>query len=72
MLALKDATFRLLRIYLFQLVLGINSDGFSDIHQFNLTFDVFRTIYEVRMTLLYILFRTTLFFKMLMSYFCCM
>ena len=54
MLALKGATFRLLRIYLFQLVLGINSDNFSDIDHFNLTVDVFGTFYEVRMTLLYI------------------
>jgi len=55
MLALKGATFRLLRIYLFQLVLDIKSDNFSDIRQFNLTFHVFGTIYEVRMTLLYII-----------------
>jgi hypothetical protein len=55
MLVLKGATFRLLRIYLLQLFLGINSDNFSDIHQFNLTFDVFGIFYEVRMTLLYII-----------------
>jgi len=55
MLALMGATFHLLRIYLLQLVLGINSDNFSDIHEFNLTFDVFGTVYEVRMTLLYII-----------------
>jgi hypothetical protein len=53
--SIKGATFRLLRIYLFQLVRGINSDNFSDIHQFNLTFDLFGTFYEVRMTLLYII-----------------
>jgi len=54
-LALKGATFCLLRIYLFQLVLDINSDNFSDIHQFNLTFDVLVPFYKVRITLLYII-----------------
>jgi len=66
MLALKGATFRLLRIYLFQLFLSINSDNFSEIHQINLAINVFGNFYEE--LLCYILFKPAVFFEVLKAY----